>query len=416
MRKIWIVKTAEPLPCDEGVRLLRMGLVAQALSKDKANELVWWSSTFDHYRKRVRCEQDKIVNIEENYIVRLMHITGNYTSNLSPKRLLHQLYEGKRFYQLAVKEDKPDVIVCPMPTLEMAYYASMYAKRFSVPLIIDIRDLFPDMYIDFVPAKYRFIVKLGVIPYRIMLRKALKNATSLIATSEKFLEWGLRYSKRTRMLEDRVFYVSYPDNNLVLNQKEIDYWYDNFDLKKEDFICCFFGKFGFTVDLETVMRAAVITQIECPSIKYVICGEGEKLNEYKEILGDAQNVIFPGWVNRRQICALGRISKVGLLAYKPGKNYEDSMPNKFCEYLALGQVLLVEPKGMMLDFATKFDCGMSFTDEITLSKCLVDLQNNKDKVEKMRHNSRNLYEELFCAEKVYDEYASFICDCVDKNM
>lgn len=408
MNKIWVVKTAEPLPCDEGARLLRMGLVSQELVKNNNNEIIWWSSTFDHYRKNVRSNHDEYIEIKDNYHLKLIHLDISYNSNLSPKRLLQQYYEGRKFLELSEKEEQPDIIICPMPTLEMAHFASIYAKKNDIPLVIDIRDLFPDMFIDFVPRKMRTFVKLGIIPYRIMLKKALRQATYLIATSDYFLEWGLKYAKREKKVGDRVYYVSYPDNNIELCDEDIDIWYKEYDLNEDDFICCFFGKFGYTVDLECVMRAAKITSVEEPKIKFVICGEGEKLSVYKDILGETGNVIFPGWVNRKQICSLGRISKVGLLAYKPGENYEYSMPNKFCEYLALGLALLVEPKGMMLRYVDESKCGMHFSTSEELADCIIKMYRDIHMVETMKRNARKLYESKFCAENVYKQYAEHI--------
>lgn len=408
MNKIWVLKTAEPLPCDEGARLLRMGLVTNELANNKNNEIVWWSSTFDHYRKIMRFDHDERIRIKDNYQLNLFYLDFSYNSNLSPKRLLQQFYEGKKFLKLSSNEVPPDIIICPMPTLEMAYFASVYSKKNNVPLVIDIRDLFPDMFIDFVPRRMKNIVRIGIIPYRAVLKKALKQAYSIIATSDYFLNWGLKYAKRKKKLQDKVFYVSYPDNNIMLHSDDFDIWYRDYNLNSDDFICCFFGKFGYTVDLECVMRAAkILADIE-PKIKFVICGEGEKLSLYKEILGGAKNVIFPGWVNRKQIYSLGKISSVGLLAYKPGKNYEYSMPNKFCEYLALGLAVLVEPNGMMYDFIENNECGMKFSSSEELVENLLKMYGNIDMVKKMKINARELYEKQFCAENVYKEYAKHI--------
>ncbi len=411
MRTIWIVKTAEPLPCDGEVRLLRMGLVADILSGNAENDIIWWSSTFDHYRKRNRCNEGKNISIRNNYQIRLIQANASYKSNISFGRLLHQFNEAKSFYSLAQKEKMPDIIICPMPTLEMTYFASKFAKKNNIPILVDIRDMFPDMYVDFVKAKYRPIVRLGIIPYKLMLRKALRNATALIATSEKFLKWGASYANRDIKDTDRVYYVSYPDNTIGKNT--IEFW-KSFGLSQEDFICCFFGKFGHTVDLETVMRAAVILK-ENSKVKLVICGEGEKLSEYRDILGDCDNVIFPGWVDKDQIYTLGQLSSIGLLAYKPGKNYEDSMPNKFCEYLALGQALMVEPEGMMLELATRHNCGMYFKDEYELAENIKRLEADKELLDAMKANSRKLYLEKFCSEVVYSDYAKYIEHFIDEG-
>lgn len=412
MRKIWLIKTTEPLPCDDNPRLLRMGLLAEIIAKNNDNYITWWASSFDHYRKIDRNTNDSVKKIAENYEIRF--IKGiTYNSNLSIKRLLHHMHEGRVFKERAEQCDKPDVIVCAMPTLEMAFFATRYARKNKIPILVDLRDMFPDMYADFIQPKYRLLVRFGMIPYKIMLGMALKNATALVATSEKFLAWGARYAKRTPENRDRVYYVSYPDNYVVGD--EDDAFWRKFGISNNDFICCFFGKFGYTVDLEMVMEAAKLLYGNSKA-KFVICGEGEKLSKYKEILGLCDNVIFPGWVDRSQIAALGKVSSIGLLSYKPGKNYEDSMPNKFCEYLALGQALLVEPEGMMLNLAVKHHCGLGFKNAQELAERVKKLECDRTLLLEMKRNSRILYEEKFCAEIVYAEYAKYVEQYADRRI
>ena len=52
--RAWLLTVGEPLPCDgPNERLHRTGLLAEALHS-RGHEVLWWSSTFDHARKRFR--------------------------------------------------------------------------------------------------------------------------------------------------------------------------------------------------------------------------------------------------------------------------------------------------------------------------------------------------------------------------
>lgn len=409
-KKIWLIRTGEILPCDgDSVRLFRMGLIAEICADNPENDVTWWCATLNHFQKNYRMTHDGEIEIKENYRLKLIHGPG-YKKNMSLKRLYHQMYEGHRFLKLAEKEEKPDIILCSMPTPELAYFATQYARKYKIPIFVDIRDTFPDMYVDFCSSKLRPLMKIGIKPYQWMLTLALKRVTGIFATSEKFLDWGLNYARRRQIDMDRVYYVSYPDNNVKLVNSDFDYWRKQ-GVAEDDFVCCFFGQFGFTVDLETVMKAALIVAEKNSKIKFVICGVGEKLASYKEIVKDIDNVIFPGWVDRIQICALGQLSDVGLLSYRPGKNYENSMPNKFCEYLALSLALLIQPRGMMADYAAKYNCGLHYSNEKELASQILFLAKNADKTIEMKKNARQLYETRFCAEKVYAELVDFLEQC-----
>jgi hypothetical protein len=54
--RVWLITVGEPLPLDgPGERMLRTGILAAFLAA-RGHEVVWWSSSFDHVRKRQRSD------------------------------------------------------------------------------------------------------------------------------------------------------------------------------------------------------------------------------------------------------------------------------------------------------------------------------------------------------------------------
>lgn len=73
---IWIVGVGEPLPIDgENTRLRRVGNLARYIS-DKNDEVHWFSTSFDHYKKKQRVEQDKIVKFNSNFFLHVAKVSG----------------------------------------------------------------------------------------------------------------------------------------------------------------------------------------------------------------------------------------------------------------------------------------------------------------------------------------------------
>ncbi len=411
-KKVWLLRVGEALPTDEGnQRLLRMGLIAEELVKQGV-EVTWWVSSFDHNKKEFRNVKDNPQIVNEKY--KLIYLNGNgYKKNWSISRLLHYYKEKKDFFNKAKNEEKPDIILASMPNIDLAQAAVKYGKKHNIPVVVDIRDTWPELYVDYAPQKIKWAIKAMIFPFKRQLSWTLSNATNIYATSDLFLEWGLNYAKRKQKKFDNYYYVSYPDTNIEIVDADLEEWY-SMGIEKDDIVLCFFGQFGHAVDIETVLKASLKT-VNNKRIKYVICGTGEKLESYKEIVGDNKNVIFPGWVNRKQICALGKISTAGLLSYVPNKNFENSMPNKFCEYLALGLVLLIQPHGMMKKLAEKNNCGFQYNNEQELADILEKICNQeKSAINKMKENSRKLYEKEFRSDVVYKKMATDLIE-LSKN-
>ncbi|MCL2718125.1 MAG: glycosyltransferase family 4 protein [Lachnospiraceae bacterium] len=403
---IWLVRMDEILPCDgENPRLLRMGLIAEIFAS-KGHQVTWWCSTLNRFTKEFRYNENKDLRINENLILKMIH-SYRYTKNMSFKRIKHHAREKRELYNQMLKEQPPDIILSSMPSIEAATTAAKYARKMKVPLFIDVRDTFPDMYLEFCSKKIRPFLKIGIIPYKLMLAKTLKSAKGIFATSERFLEWALKYAKRERQEYDNVYFVSYPDTNINIENQCYDFWKSQ-NLSREDFICCFFGQFGFTVDIETVLEAARILYNESVEVKFVICGVGERLAKLKKSVSDLDNIIFPGWVDRNHIAALGKLSSAGLMAYRPGNNYEWSMPNKFCEYLALGITVLLQPTGVMKEMIDCEKCGIHYKNADELANAIIQLKKEPQKLQMMKQNARSLYDKSFRADITYGKMVDFI--------
>src|ERR1039457_4308343 len=73
LMRSWLVNITDPLPIDGAhVRLLRMGTLAGFLAA-RGHTVTWWTSTFDHYRKRHRFDRDATVDVDGRLSVRLLH-------------------------------------------------------------------------------------------------------------------------------------------------------------------------------------------------------------------------------------------------------------------------------------------------------------------------------------------------------
>ena len=148
--KVWLVKEGEALPTDEGQqRFLRMGLIGEEFDKAGAN-IKWFASTFDHNRKKFRVDHTVELSVNDHYSVCLLH-GRNYQKNLSVGRILHFADERKQFGKIAETMKKPDVIVAAMPNIDLALAAVKYGKKHNVPVFVDVRDMWPELYEDYFP-------------------------------------------------------------------------------------------------------------------------------------------------------------------------------------------------------------------------------------------------------------------------
>ena len=416
--EIWLITVGEPLPTDgPSERLLRVGILADLLAS-KNHRVVWWTSTFDHVGKRHRFEKSTTVNISDNYQIRLLHSIP-YSSNVSLSRIINHYLLARKFEEQARSERRPDVILGSFPPIELCVSATRYGVNNNVPVVLDIRDLWPDIFLDLFPAKLRGIAGITLSPYNVLANRACSNATAIVGLTEQFVEWGVTRAKRNRSELDKVFPMGYSER--VPPPAEIEaaekFWRE-FGLSKGDnyFSVCFFGTIGRQFDLKTIIEVAKILQSQSTPIRFVLCGTGDNYEYYKKMAEGCSNVILPGWVNASQIWTLMRIVQVGIAPYVDSPNFALNIPNKPIEYMSAGLPVVSSLRGVLDKLLIAHSCGASYENRNphSLIQVLTELHDSQEKLQIMSNNALNLYKQSFIAERVYGEMIDYLETIAEK--
>ena len=330
--KIWLIKDGEPVPLgDDSDRLFRIGILANTLIK-LDHQVTWWTSDFNHHKKTFRNTERSSDKYSKNLRINQIKSPG-YKRNISVKRVLHNFIVATRFKRLANQTDKPDVILCCLPTVELAYHAVQYGKLHNVPVIVDLRDMWPDIFLYSVPSKIRWLVRI-IFNYQFMqMRYVCVNATNLVGVSEGFLQWGLEYARRGRNINDRVFPLGYvdmfSDKNLMIKTEKNNIQ-ERIGYTKNDFIIVYVGSLTSKINFQPIIDAVVKIG---PTVKLVIAGLGDTYEYLVQTCQNLKNVKITGWLDKKEIFALLSIATIGLYPYPNRKDFKDHFPNKFIEYL-----------------------------------------------------------------------------------
>lgn len=390
--KVWIVSVGEPLPVDgENVRLRRMGNLAVYLSEKCNVDIDWFSVSFDHYKKIQRCDKNITYSINPKFNMHLAYVNG-YKKNISFARIRHHRNAGKYIYQYMNSLEKPDIIFASMEPLEVSEAAARYAKENNIPYIVDVRDLWPEIYYDVIPKILHPILKIYVELCARSLNYTMGNSSSIIGLSNGFLNYGLKYAKRSRGLKDAVFPIAYPNYDYNTYKDFFEEFWGKLNLKKEDFIVCFMGNFGQQFKFDEIIEASKFFTNK-DDIKFVLCGNGINEDYVRKYTDD--NVIIPGWIEKEQIFSLMYYSKLGIAPYIDSMNYRLNTPNKFGEYLSAGLPIAVAVKGEMEDLLREYECGFSYQNTKELINIIEFYYNDAENQKKHSINARHLYDEMF---------------------
>ena len=349
---IWLVRDLEPIPSDPGGRrLMRAGMLAEALAK-RGHAVTWFTSSFDHYQKRQRTRRDRTDRPLPNLIVEIFRGRG-YRRNVSLGRIAHNRGFARRWLaHAAASELLPDIIVTDVPTTEAAQAVVHFARPRGIPTVLSIRDLWPDFFVDYLPAPLRLIARPFVLPLERQVREASAGATSLVGISEAYLDWGRRKGRRAPGELDRVFPLAYaarprPDAEAIAAYRRRLQFGDRT-------LVSFVGSWGRTYDLELV-RAAAGQLAARADIGFVVAGDSDTQPALRDAFAKLPNVVLTGWLSADEIALLLSASAIGLLPYQP--NAPQGLPNKVFEYMAYGAYQLATLEGELAPFYAETDAG-----------------------------------------------------------
>ncbi|MDI6891113.1 MAG: glycosyltransferase family 4 protein [Thermodesulfovibrionales bacterium] len=302
---------------------------------------------------------------------------------------------------------KPNIIVASMPPHDLAYEAVMLAKKNNIPILVDIRDPWPDIFLDHVPTRLKNFVKILLYKDFRMIKKTMQMADGLIAATNAFLQWGLRYTQRQRTWKDRVFYLGYKKNK-GLNNPEVPEKFSNLieDLENK-FNIFFVGTISRSYHNPFVLLEAAEELSEHDNIHFIIAGDGELFEELKKKTENYSNVTLTGWINQQEIELWLEYSKIGVC---PATKNVALPTNKAFAYISAGLPVISAFQGDLKDIIEKYQIGLYYppNDVDALVSCIKRLYEDKDLYAKMSSNAKRVFDEMFDADKIYEEYADHI--------
>ncbi len=380
--RIALIKDGEPFPQFIAPWTLRSGNLAVALA-ERGHDVTWYCSTFMHYEKEFYATLDTTEERPEGYRMRLLH-SGGYRRNISPQRYLHHARLGAKVYENLRQSPKPfDLIICCVPIIETALACWLHARAQKIPLILDIQDPWPEVFVTYAPRRYQAFVRGVLAPYFLLAGGLFRRADSVVSCSEGFLEWGQQLAGRdSRQCDrDRVFYHGAHDMVGKIAPCPI--------VETSGLRSIYAGAISRTYDLEPVLQLALAQAERGDSHHIFLAGQGDKYQALRNQYEQLPNVTFLGWMQRDQVYALAQTCHLGWLPLAEGR--DDFLPNKPFEYAALGLAIANSSQGEAGRLIERHQMGFFYKDTAHLISQVPHLMPGQKTLETWRRNGRRFF-------------------------
>ncbi len=325
---------------------MRAGQLCDFLASE-GHSVSWWTSSFDHQQKEFLTESSRQIKINEQLTLEVVHSTPGYNRNISISRFINHRNVAKTFSRIAASKEKPDCIFACLPTIDLAHAALVYGTKHKIPVVIDLRDKWPEIFETAVPKPARWMVRALLRSQYAKAKETFSKCDHLIAISSGYLTWANSFSKRSNDKASSVIPLGYEGPKTTRGQKR----------KSEEKVAFFSGTLGFSYDIETLIDAAKILDRTHPEIKFRIAGKGEKEALFKKS-SVPKNITFLGWIGRNEIEKELANCDLGLSCY--AQNATQTIPNKPIEYMAFGLPQVSSLKGELSEILRETQTGLTY--------------------------------------------------------
>jgi len=407
-KNIWIFQSGEPVHTDHGnSRKMRAINLANKLN-ERGHKVTLWTTDFYHQKKIHRYGSYKKIQISDNLDIRFIPSPG-YQKNISLKRFYDHFFLGFRLNMLLNKECKPaDLGFIGYPPIETAFVFARWLKKHKTPLILDIKDMWPELFLEVFPRNLAWLGKLLFAPYFYLSNKTISYSTGLSSMTSAMLDSYLSKSGKEKSKFDKVFRLTSEYSEDSPKKQAIEWWLMR-KVQIDKPIILFIGSFMSVFNFEDIQKVAKIN----PKIQFVFAGDGDQFFKVKKLFEGMDNVYFPGWIEEDKVKAIFAYASAFIAPYKRIDNFLLNFPNKLVDSLNYGKPIITSLDGEAGKLIKENNAGFVYENHNDLNEIIIRLINDKKLQSEMSKNALNLYSKEFDFNRVYGNFVKhieWVCD------
>lgn len=396
-KKVLIIANFMRLPWEGGNS--RFPYIAKLTDREKV-EVEIITTSFSHSEKMQREVTEQNRN-SIDYKITLLDEPG-YKKNVSLKRFYSHHVLAKNLKKYLEKQEKPDIIYCSIPSLDVAKAAADFARKNNIKFIIDVQDIWPEAF--------KMVFNIPIIsniifyPMQKMADKIYASADEIIAVSETYANRAARVNKKYNNKLSVFLGTDLEYFDLLEKENHIEYSDDKVRL-------VYIGTLGHSYDLKfTIDALRILKNKGINNIKFMVMGTGplkEQFENYaklKEI--DAE---FTGRLDYNKM--VGTLCACDIAVNPISKGAAQSIINKVGDYAAAGLPVVntqecEEYRNLVEGYNFGYNCDNDNPQE--LAEKIEILYNDINLRKELGANNRRLAEEKFDRRKTYQKIIELI--------
>ena len=358
------------------------------LSLRKFLKLGFFNFSKSEYINKVKFIWLKVIPYSKNNFLRYVNIIS-FALYVS-LRLFFDLLKGY------LKKNRPDILLASSPQLPAAFLSLLIAKIFKIKFILEIRDLWPQVLIEFNNYKEtHFIIRI----LRSMEEFLYKNSDKCIVLSEGSVDYLRKKGGKN------IFWLPNGPDLTCFKKVSLPIEKNGFD-EKRTFNIYYTGAHGKLNDLGNVLKAAKLLN-DFP-INFYFVGDGVEKTKLMNMSKGQRNIYFLNSVPKIKIPKILSKSDAILISLGKVKLFKYGVsPNKLYDAYAIGRPVISTVSGKVNDEISKFKLGVTAPpdDPISLANSIKKLFfTSREERISMANNARKLAETIYSRKIISEKF------------
>ena len=302
--------------------------------------------------------------------------------------------------------DSPDVVIATSPQLLECLAGLWIAKLKGVPLVFEVRDLWPESLTLDANSGMNLQVRAVLSKISDLLYRRSHHIVVVTPAFKKYLieHYNVAAEKISIVMngvEPEVFTPS-GETDSVVEELQLG----------GRFVVSFIGVLGNAHGLSTVAHAAARLQETRPEVLLLLVGEGADKSNV-QALGAAmglKNLLIIGQQPRNKIPALIRASSACMVLLKKSEVFKTVIPTKVLEFMSCGRPVILGVEGQARELVENADCGVCIPpeDSASLAGAIDQLYSDAELRKRLGRNGRNYVVKHFSREQTARDYIAIL--------
>lgn len=303
----------------------------------------------------------------------------------------------------ALRVGHVNLVIATSPPIFQSLSAWFIALIRNRPLLLEVRDLWPEFAIDMGVLKSPLLIRLSRYLESFLYSKATHILVNSPAYRDYLIDKGITEAKISFIsngVDPRMFNPEARGENI---RKKLGL--------NDCFVMTYAGALGLANDIPSILNSAYHLKAQ-NNIHFLLVGDGKersKLEVMKEEL-KLNNITFFGAISKNMIPEILSESDACIATLQNIPMFRTTYPNKVFDYMAAGRPTILAIDGVIREVIETCKGGVYVTpgDDMEIAKAIRFLSQNQDEAQEMGKRARAYVEKYFNRQQQSDAFIKLI--------